>query len=204
MNRWLLLLFTFQFHPSWAVTPQEADRFTQIAGVKLSDNPSLGSLQKKFGVSPIKETGDAGDYDARICYQSADKKSIVEFFHGEVNWGFVIRVVAIDDEKCPVSKSLTNLVLNVHGIKLQMTMRQLTQYLGAAKRSNDSMSYHDFSYVRTLDDKELHAMIEQEASNGSRVDNPEVLRHWDVDMSFDSKFDNGRLVSFTVNREATN
>jgi hypothetical protein len=40
--------------------PKDAERFTHIGGVNLSDLPSLEGLQKIFGPSSIIESGDAG------------------------------------------------------------------------------------------------------------------------------------------------
>jgi len=51
----------------------DAERFTRLAGVNLSDLPALEDSQKRFGASPITESGDAGDSDARVCYRTSGR-----------------------------------------------------------------------------------------------------------------------------------
>lgn len=179
---------------------QDAERFTHIAGVNLSDLPALEELQKIFGTGSITESGDAGDYDARICYRTSDEKAVVEFFHGEVNWGFVLRIPEPHDDKCPISKELEARGLSISEISLGMDEAKYRQIMGKPNKETSNSLEHYFKYVHTLTDTELKQMVERNRKNGYPPSNPEDLRRWDVGIYISAIFTKGHLTSFTVNR----
>jgi hypothetical protein len=74
-----------------ANAPEAAERFTHVAGINLADLPSFDELVSRLGFSPVAQSGDGADYEARVCYQTLDKKVTLVFFHGEVDWGFTLR-----------------------------------------------------------------------------------------------------------------
>lgn len=184
--------------------PRDAERFTRIAGVNLTDLPALEELQKIFGTSSITESGDAGNYDARICYRTFDEKAVVEFFHGEVNWGFVLRILEPNDNKCPISKVLWVRRLSIAEVSMGMDEAKYRQIMGKPNKETSSSLEHYFEYVHTLTDAELKQMVERNRKNGYPTSNPEDLRRWDVGIYISAIFTKGHLTSFTVNRAETN
>ena len=183
---------------------QDAERFTHIAGVNLSDLPALEELQKLFGMSSIVESGDAGNYDARICYRTSNEKAVVEFFHGEVNWRFVLRRPEPKDQKCPISKKLELRRLSIAEVSLGMDEAKYRRIMGKPyKETSNRLEYH-FKYVHTLTDKELKQMVERNRKNGYPPGNSEDLRRWDVGIYISAVFTKDHLASFTVSRTETN
>lgn len=201
MYRLLTLLLMV---PALAIAaPQDAERFTHIAGVNLSDLPALKELQKTFGVSSITESGDAGNYDARICYRTPDKKAVVVFFHGEVDWGFVLRVPKSNDAKCPISEEIKIRGLSNAEIRLGMDEAKYRLIMGKPYKETSNSLEHVFEYVHTLTDAELKQMVERSRKNGYPPSNPENLRRWDVGIHIRATFTKGHLMSFTVSRTET-
>lgn len=184
--------------------PRDAERFTHLSGVNLSDIPAFEELQKQFGASPVIESGDAGDYDARVCYRASDKKTVVEFFHGEVNWGFVLRLSKASDKRCPTSNAIKPKQLSVAEIRLGIEESTYRQLMGSPKKETANHLEHDFQYVRTLTDTELSDMVKHNSKNGYPPINSEDLRRWDVGINIRAFFSKGRLASFTVDRVETN
>lgn len=184
--------------------PQDAERFTHLSGVNLSDMPTFAELRRQFGTSPVVESGDAGSADARVCYTSSDKRTVVEFFHGEVNWGFVLRVPTAGDRKCPTSSAIASRQLSVAGIRLGMDEATYRRVVGNPKRETANRLDHSFGYVHTLTDAELGDMVKHSSENGYPSIGPENLRRWNVGINLRASFSKGRLASFTVDRVETN
>lgn len=208
-QRWMSKAYKFVtlliLIPTIAIAaPQNAERFTHIAGINLSDLPSLKSLQKIFGPSVIIQSGDAGDYDARICYQTPDKKAVVKFFHGEVDWGFLIRKPQKKDNQCPVSEKLQMRGLSVAGISLGMDKSKYIQIVGKPTRKTHNRVENEFDYIHTLTDGELRQLLKRRRKNGYPPTNPENLRHWNLEIYTSAIFTKGLLTSFTVIRIETN
>jgi hypothetical protein len=204
MKRLLLFVVALLPYSANAAPPQDAERFTHLAGVNLSDLPRLEDLQRIFGRSPIVESGDAGEYDARVCYRSVDGASVVEFFHGEVDWGFVVHITKPHDSRCSTSAVLKPSVLSVAGVKLGMKKAAYTRLLGKPRRETANLLEHYFSYVRTLTDSKLAKIVERNRKDGYPITNPEELRRSDVGIDISASFVEGRLASFTVGRAETN
>jgi hypothetical protein len=59
------------------------EEFTTLLGVRLLDT-NLAGIQLRFGSAKLKETGDAGEYDASICYVHPAESAIVIFRSGEL------------------------------------------------------------------------------------------------------------------------
>ncbi|MDB5973414.1 MAG: hypothetical protein JWR07_174 [Nevskia sp.] len=184
--------------------PADAERFTQIAGFKLVNLFSFDELAGKFGPSPVITSGDAATFDARVCYQTADRTAAVDFFHGEVNWGFKIHKPRKTDTHCPVSKRLTLEDIAVAGITLGMGRADYRKLTGKSGGKAAHYIHHEFRYVHTLTDNELEALLQRSQSNEPIAGSAESLRQWDVSITLDATFKQHHLTSFTVDRAETN
>jgi hypothetical protein len=102
----LVLLSVIVSSVTHAASPAAAERFTHLGGVDLAELPSFDDLPKQFGRSPVRSTGDASDADARVCYRTDDGNAVVEFFRGEVDWGFVYRTPKATDSNCPKTAAI--------------------------------------------------------------------------------------------------
>ena len=184
--------------------PQGAEKFTHIATFSLADLPTFDALAKTFGPSAVIESGDASEYDARVCYKSLDNSMVVAFFHGEVHWGFTLRTPGPDDARCPASAELTANVANIAGVTLGMKRKDYERLVGRPSRVDAQHVEHDFQYVHVLSDEQLGEQTDRARKNGYKNVNPEDYRRWDVIISLDAAFKNERLASFTVTRVETN
>jgi hypothetical protein len=156
----MLALAALAVWPARAVnTPEAAERFTHVAAINLADLPSFDELASRFGVSPVTQSGDAGDYEARTCYQTLDKKAVLEFFHGEVDRGFRLRVPMRSDVHCASSAALNSPMLSIAGITLGMEKSAYERLVGKPQKGSANRSEKAFQYVHTLTDRELKAMV---------------------------------------------
>ena len=191
--------------PTLAADAREAaERFTHVGGISLADLPSFEKLASRFGVSPVVESGDAGDYEARACYYSLNKKAVLEFFHGEVDWGFILRSPTRKDLHCPSSATLNDASMSIAGVELGMEKSAYEGLVGRPQRGSVSHTENVFQYVHTLTDTELSELLERGRRNGNSQSDPEELRHWDVAITLSASFTKGHLASFRVDRVETN
>ena len=112
-----LLLLTLTTLPS--------DKFTSFAGFDLG-KATLNDVQKTYGMSRLRESGDAGEYKAWICYLVPAGE--VQFNSGEMGAGSSLLGFTINAEKsaddCPTPvKPLPN---EIGGIKLGISRKQFT------------------------------------------------------------------------------
>jgi hypothetical protein len=189
---------------SAADAPEAAERFTHVAGINLADLPSFDQLSLRFGVSLVTQSGDAADYEARACYQTLDKKAVLEFFHGEVDWGFTLRAPMRNDAHCHSAAALNKGSMSIAGVELGMEKSAYERLVGKSQKGSEYHSENVFEYVHTLTDTELNEMVARGQKNGYPQSDPEELRHWDVGITLSASFKNGHLTSFRVDRVETN
>lgn len=200
----VLLMATAKAPAAAMADPRDAERFTHIAGFNLADLPSFEEYARRFGVSPIKSTGDAADAEDRVCYRLAQGDTVVELFHGEVDWGFSLHRPRKNDGQCPVAKSLSADQLNIAGVALGMSVAQYEEITGKPTGSKGPRVTHRFEYTHVLTDAELDEMIARGRNNSYAPEDPKTLRRWDVGISLTGVFADGHLVSFSVDRVETN
>lgn len=104
---------------------QPGDRFTRFAGYDLG-KATLSEVQARYGKSRVRETGDAGEYEAWICYSIPGGE--VQFNSAEMGGGtdllgFTISTTPTSID-CPTpKKALPN---EISGIKLGISRAQFT------------------------------------------------------------------------------
>ena len=189
---------------SAADAPEAAERFTHVAGINLAELPSFDELALRFGFSFVTQSGDAADFEARACYQTFDKKTVLEFFHGEVDWGFTFRKPMRNDLHCHSSAALNEGSMSIAGVELGMKKSAYERLVGKPQKGSVNHSENVFEYVHTLTDTELNEMVERGQQNGYPHSDSEELRHWDVGITLSASFAKGRLTSFRVDRVETN
>lgn len=59
------------------------EQFTRLLGFRLLD-VSLAEVQERFGVTELKQSGDAGEYEAGVCYVVGPARTAVIFKSGEL------------------------------------------------------------------------------------------------------------------------
>lgn len=209
LRRWasmkaLVVLLALSSSATAGTPPEQVERFTHIAGFSLADLPTFEALAHVFGLSPVAQSGDASEYDARVCYRSQDGSKVVEFFHGEVHWGFAVRTPTQTGRKCPASPALTAEVTNIAGVTLGMIKKDYEAAVGQPMTATAQRIEHEFQYVHVLSDKELSELTDRMRKNGYKDIKPEDSRRWDVIITLEGTFRDERLDSFTVTRVETN
>ena len=105
------------------------ERFTRFSGFDLG-RTTLADVQARFGSSRIRESGDAGEYLAEICYAAPFGE--VRFMSPEIGGGVHLLGYAIDGIKstsdCPASRHV--LPAGAAGLELGMTRRRFQSILG--------------------------------------------------------------------------
>jgi hypothetical protein len=187
-----------------AAAPEPAERFTHVAGINLADLPSFDALASRFGVAPVAQSGDGADYEARACYQTSNKRVVLEFFHGEVDWGFTLRTPKRTDLHCRSSAALNVSSVSIAGLELGIGKSVYERLVGKPQHDSASHNENVFRYVRTLTDTELTEMVERGRKNSYPQSDPEDLRRWDVAITLSASFTRGRLTSFSVGQVETN
>ena len=96
---------------------QAGDKFTHFAGYDLG-KATLSEVQTRYGKSRVRERGDAGEYEAWICY--ATPSGEIQFNSGEMGGGtdllgFTISATPTAND-CPKPK--TALPKEISGLKL--------------------------------------------------------------------------------------
>lgn len=98
--------------------------FSTFAGFTLGES-TLADVQRRYGISPIKQSGDAGDFHAWLCYSTPGAE--VRFHSGELGGGSVLLGFTLSKQRteprCPMPKRSIPLRLNeTHGpIRLGMS-----------------------------------------------------------------------------------
>ena len=59
------------------------EEFTELLGCRLLKT-NLAEVQRRFGPAQMLETGDAGEYEASVCYVDAKSAAVVSFKSGEM------------------------------------------------------------------------------------------------------------------------
>lgn len=190
--------------PVHAGRAERAERFTRIAGIRLADEPGLARIQQRLGRGHVTRTGDAAEFQARVCYRSAHGGTVVALFHGEVDWGFVLRRATGHDAACPMNGRLDDATLSVAGIRLGMTRAAFRQRVGPARGVGPHHLHAHFQYMHVLSDVELSKRLKQPITSGSFPAGAGDALRWHVDIFVDGTFAGDRLVSFTVDRVEVN
>lgn len=111
--------------------------FTELLGLRLH-RVNLPDVQERLGHAEVKETGDAGEYLATVCYSDLSADTVVVFKSGEMGGphhailGFELRRQSEADPECP---PLAPRVIGTHGLRigplqLGMSREAFTRALG--------------------------------------------------------------------------
>ncbi|MFC1821020.1 hypothetical protein ACFLZG_08065 [Thermodesulfobacteriota bacterium] len=102
----------------------DGSQFTNFAGFDL-DSVNLSQVEQKYGSTILIETGDAGEYVAKICYRLGD--GILYFMSGEMGGpdhdllGFTVSSLKNTEECANFPSIKYNLTLNLAGLHLGMS-----------------------------------------------------------------------------------
>ena len=135
-------------------------QFTSFAGVTLDETTTLADVTTRFGKTSLLESGDAGGYEASVCYIT--KKALVSFRSHEMGGpehrvlGFAISTLRGAHHCAKAPAALEEVELEVGGVKLGMTRKQFSNRVGDAKPT-EGMLCHFFENKVPMTEAEAKA-----------------------------------------------
>ncbi|MGY3265548.1 hypothetical protein [Lysobacter sp. HA35] len=131
---------------SAAAGERPGDVFTRYAGFEL-EHATLSEVQAHLGASPLREQGDAGEYEAWICY--AGKSAEVHFNSAEMGGGTeLLGVTLLEPHRaspsCPAPRE--PLPAAVGPIKLGQSTKQFIVAAGRPVTWSGSTATATFEY----------------------------------------------------------
>jgi len=190
-----LLLISFSF-PSFA--EDTGEQFTDFWGFHLG-TITLAEIEKKLGSAKLVETGDAGGYEAKICYRT--NAGLVYFLSGEMGGSNHILLgfgVTRNDEAKPCSPfpaSQASSKLELAGLRLGMTKTDFSQVIKKKVQWEGNEGRASYESKRPITASELEKLpreAQQMILRGQSQD------FFDVLVSVIGYFSQDRLTEFRV------
>jgi len=169
-------------------------QFTSFAGVTLDDATTLADVTTRFGKASLQESGDAGGYEASVCYVT--KKALVSFRSHEMGGskhrvlGFAISTLRGAHHCANAPAELEEVKLEVGGVKLGMTRKQFSKRVGETTLT-EGMHCHFFENQVPMTEAEAKA-----TANGGQD-------YFDETISVCGTFERDILVEYLVWRIRT-
>lgn len=194
----LFFVLLISIEPTYA--QDDGSKFTNFAGFDLG-TVTLSEIEQKYGHATLIESGDAGEYEAKICYSLDD--GILYFLSGELGGdihellGFAVSVQRISEQKkCaefPVKKKPFK--LNLAGLHLGMSKAEFEKVFTTKVKWNGNTGTIFFESKRAMKQKELKRLPKdvQEGTKAGVFQN-----YFDVIVSIDGYFEGNKLVEFRV------
>jgi hypothetical protein len=192
-----VLLLTSAILATPAFSQDRGEQFTHFAGFTLGV-VNLANIQRALGPSQIRESGDAGEYDARICY--ALPTGTIQFFSGEMGGddhqllGFTLSRAAY--KPCAQwPEAVRAPKLQIGNLFLGMSARAFSSAIKRHIEWRKHSGYANFEYRRPLTKQELAAVPAD--IRAEYVSDPAKAKI-DGDLSIYGTFNHGHLVSLTI------
>lgn len=136
-------------------------RFTSFAGFQLGEL-NLAAVQARLGKATLIESGDAGEYEASICYLLSD--GVVRFMAGEMD-GPEHDLGAFSIAKSSTSHSCSNWPsglpepdLGLGGLRFGMSESEFADQLGSKTSKNGEKLSATFKSRRILTKREFQVL----------------------------------------------
>lgn len=181
-----------------ALAQDSGAKFTSFAGFRLG-TVTLSDVQKKLGKARLIETGEAGEYEAVICYRT--DLGVVYFLSGEMG-GSELDLLAFgisDNDKTkpcsPFPKKWPSPRLELAGLRLGMTKDQFERVVATKVEWNGNIGRAFYQSKRPMTSAEIDAQsedIRRMISTGQQQD------YFDVLVSVVGTFTDGKLMDFRV------
>jgi len=147
MRHFLIALLLLANSAAQAAGELPGDHFTHFAGFDLGKG-TLSDVQARLGASPLRESGDAGEYEAWICY--ATPRGEVRFNSGEMGGGTDLlgfTISKFEAADCPLVKS--PLPVEIGGLRLGMTRKEFQAATGTDVKWANDVGTAVFEYRET-------------------------------------------------------
>jgi hypothetical protein len=181
-----------------ASAQQESEGFTRFAGFELG-HVTLGDVQRVLGPSRLNEAGDAGEYEAWVCYSLP--KGQVEFDSGEIGGeahDLLGVTVSLDgrNKTCPSwPKTIRIPALQIGGVRLGILARTFAASFKVPVQWRGNIASGNYQYQREPSHTEILALPEEIRTKAEKSPASFML---DVDVTVEGTFERGRLVKLTT------
>lgn len=195
----LLLLPTLSF-------AEQGNEYTSFFGFTLNKG-TLADIQEKLGKAPLIEKGDAGEYEASICYVVPSGYTI-SFLSGELGGnnhkflGYSVRKISENDNcnNCLLINSLESKRFKpqIGKLRIGMTKKEFIKSFGKKINwLNENRGMISFESRRKMTTRELQKLTEKW---------PVVSEYpyFDIVISLTGKFSEGVMDAFIVWKTETN
>ena len=194
----ILVLIALACLASPAAAQSDGSQFTIMAGFKLG-KLTLGQITKSLGPSKLIESGDGGEYEAKICYRAPT--GLVHFLSGEMgrpDHTLVGFGVSIDDETQPCPTFPTDHVpktLNLAGLRLGQSRAEFSRAVKQKIEWNGNIGRTFFESKRPMTPTELDKLYPDfKAATLARQEQ----NYFDVGVSVIGTFSGDKMTGFKV------
>jgi hypothetical protein len=138
-------------------------KFTSILDVSLGVGITFQNVIDKLGPATMMETGDAGNYQASLCYKS--KNGFVRFLSNEIGgadhevMGFIISQTVANRTCSPLPASYAGRDLNLGGLTLGMKSDDFIHAVGGYVERRKNIFVRTFSHKVLVDDTDFDDVI---------------------------------------------
>lgn len=173
-------------------------KFTTFAGFALG-KVALGQIAEHLGAAKLLESGDAGGYEAKICYRT--NAGLVYFLSGEMggpNHGLLGFAVSRNDTTKPCPEFPANHApkeLNLAGLRLGLTKAEFSRVVATNVQWEKNVGRAFFESKRTMTPAEIGNLPQdvRVATLAGKMQN-----YFDVVVSVIGTFSGGKLIEFRV------
>lgn len=194
----LFLIFVGAWLGRSALAQDPGAQFTGFAGFRLG-TVTLSGIQKKLGNTKLIETGEAGEYEAAICYRT--DLGLVYFLSGEMGGSehdlLAFGVSKSDKTKpcAPFPKKWPSPRLELAGLRLGMSKARFEQVVATKVEWNGNIGRAFYQSKRPMMSAEIKAMPEDVRR---MISSGEQQNYFDVLVSVIGTFAEGKLIDFRV------
>jgi hypothetical protein len=197
MQRIFLYFLLIGFMPC-AHAQGDGENFASFAGISLRKT-NLSQIVEKFGPAKLVETGDAGEYEAKICYRTP--MGLIYFLSGEMGGpehellGFGI---SEDDVSKPCGIFPEHQLppeLSIAGLRLGLSKTEFARILATKVQWEGNSGQVFFESKRPMTAKELKSFP---ADHKAAILAGQAQNYFDVSISVFGKFSNNKLTAFQV------
>lgn len=194
----VFLLFLLASLAQPALAQDSGTKFTSFAGFRLG-TVTLSDVQKKLGEAKLIETGEAGEYEAAVCYRT--NLGLMYFLSGEMGRRELdLLAFGVSDSNktkpcSPFPKKWPSPRLELAGLRLGMTKAAFERVVATKVEWDGNIGRVFYQSKRPVTSAEINAQSEdvrRMISTGEQQD------FFDVLVSVVGTFAEGKLVDFRV------
>lgn len=182
----------------------KGEKLTRAFGFRLGEG-TLNDVQKKLGRAELVEKGEAGEYQASVCYDVVDRGIRLIFLSNELGGdghdllGFGIEPIQHDGRPCGVLSRQFNRHhdLRIGGIRLGSSRAEVERVTGPLREIGDGRVEASFEYRKRMSRRQIDLM----RRDGTV---PPADAMYDESIFVEPRFVDGRLVALEVWKTETN